>query len=62
MLNEAKEFWGLLDEPGKPKKNFTLVLPNQHDIMSLNWEETHIAHTLAQYFEIHRAKRATLIL
>jgi hypothetical protein len=30
--------------------------------MSLNWEETHHAHTLAKYFEINRAKRAVLLL
>ena len=30
--------------------------------MSLNKEPSHIAHTLAKYFEIHRAKRAVLHL
>lgn len=58
MLTEAMEFWGL----SQSEQKFTLVLPNQHDIMSLNREETHFAHTLAKYFEIHRAKRAVLIL
>lgn len=58
MRNEACGFWGLTDV----KDDFTLVLPNMHDIMSLNKEESHIAHTIAQYFEIHRAKRAVLLL
>jgi hypothetical protein len=30
--------------------------------MSLNKESSHIAHNLAKYFEIHRAKRAVLHL
>mmetsp|Transcript_16020 Transcript_16020/g.24852 ORF Transcript_16020/g.24852 Transcript_16020/m.24852 type:complete len:174 (+) Transcript_16020:689-1210(+) len=56
MRNEACVFWGL--EP----EDFTLTLPNMHDIMSLNKEPAHVAHTLANYFEIHRSKRAMLHL
>ena len=58
MRNEACQFWDLEDI----KDKFTLVLPNMHDIMSLNKEPTHIAHTLADYFEIHRSKKAILHL
>ena len=43
MRDEACGFWGLT----KVKDEFTLVLPNMHDIMSLNKEENHIAHTIA---------------
>jgi hypothetical protein len=57
MRNEACLFWDLKD-----RENYSLVLPNMHDIMSLNGESSHIAHTLAKYFEIHRAKRAVLHL
>lgn len=57
MKREACIFWNLDPE------EFTLVLPNKHDIMSLlAGDEQHIAHTLAKYFEIHRAKRAVLHL
>lgn len=66
MLDEAKLFWGLNDGEEKLREEdrtqFTLVLPNHHDVMSLNGDSAHVAHTLAKYFEIHRAKRATLIL
>ena len=58
MRDEACGFWGLTQQ----KEEFTLVLPNMHDIMSLNKEENHIAHTICQYFEINRAKRAVLLL
>jgi hypothetical protein len=57
MRDEACLFWDIKD-----KNNYSLVLPNMHDIMSLNGESSHIAHTLAKYFEIHRAKRAVLHL
>lgn len=57
MRDEACLFWALKD-----KEKYCLVLPNMHDIMSLNKEPSHIAHTLAKYFEIHRAKRAVLHL
>lgn len=64
LLNEAKDFWGLNEEDKDPgeRTKYSLMLPNNHDIMSLNSEETHIAHTVASYFEIHRAKRAVLTL
>ena len=58
MRDEACKFWDLTSE----KDQYCLVLPNMHDIMSLNKEPSHIAHTLAKYFEIHRAKRAVLHL
>jgi diadenosine tetraphosphate (Ap4A) HIT family hydrolase len=58
MRDEACLFWDLYDQ----REKFCLVLPNMHDIMSLNKEPSHIAHTLAKYFEIHRAKRAVLHL
>ena len=56
MRDEACVFWEL--DPDE----FTLTLPNMHDIMSLNREPSHIAHTLANYFEIHRSKKAILHL
>lgn len=57
MKREACLFWKL-DE-----SLFTLVLPNMHDIMSLlTKEENHMAYTIEKYFEIHRAKRAELLL
>lgn len=43
MRDEACGFWGLDDY----KDEFTLVLPNMHDIMSLNKEENHIANTIS---------------
>lgn len=69
-------FWMLIDEDEQPKainrkgavedkdpyNGFTLVLPNMHNIMSLNRDEGHVAKTLSKYFEINRAKRATLLL
>lgn len=58
MRDEACKFWDLWNQ----RENYCLVLPNMHDIMSLNKEPSHIAHTLAKYFEIHRAKRAVLHL
>ena len=57
MKREACIFWNL--DPDE----FTLVLPNKHDVMSLlAGDEGHIAYTLAKYFEIHRDKRAVLHL
>jgi len=41
---------------------FSLVLPNMHDIMSLNEDQSHIAHEVAKFFEINRSKRAVLHL
>ena len=62
MRDEACKFWGLYDNESRTQEEYTLVLPNMHDIMSLNSDESHIAHTLAKYFEIHRDKRAVLHL
>jgi hypothetical protein len=62
MRDEACKFWDLYNETTKKHLDYCLVLPNMHDIMSLNKESSHIAHTLAKYFEIHRAKRAVLHL
>lgn len=56
MRKEACDFWEL------DRTQYTLVLPNMHDLMTLNKEPQHVAHTLAKYFEIHRAKRAVLYL
>ena len=58
MRDEACLFWGLEDK----KDLFNLVLPNLHNIMSLNSDTTHMAHTISQYFEIHRSKKAILLL
>ena len=58
MRNEACQFWDIESE----KEQFSLVLPNNHDIMSLNGEKSHIAHCLAKYFEISRSKKAVLHL
>jgi hypothetical protein len=56
MRDEACAFWEL------DRNKYTLVLPNMHNIMTLNSDPSHQAHTLAKYFEIHRAKRAILHL
>ena len=56
MLEEACQFWDLNTE------DFTLVLPNMHDVMKLTSDQNHIAHTVSKYFEINRSKRAVLHL
>jgi hypothetical protein len=56
MLEEACQFWDLNPE------DFTLVLPNMHDVMKLTSDPNHIAHTVSKYFEINRSKRAVLHL
>lgn len=59
MLEEVLEFWGI----DRTKwDQFTLVLPNYHDIMSLNEEPNHMANSLSNFFEINRSKRAVLLL
>lgn len=58
MRDEACLFWGLQDKCDQ----FNLVLPNLHNIMALNSDSTHMAHTISQYFEIHRSKKAILLL
>lgn len=68
LRNEAVDFWQLCEDPennNKGVKNYdrySLVLPNDHDIMNLNSDTHHMANKIAMYFEIHRAKRATLHL
>jgi hypothetical protein len=56
LLQEACNFWNL------NTSEFTLVLPNMHDIMMLTNDSNHIAHTVSKYFEINRSKRAVLLL
>ena len=58
LKDEACKFWQIDDD----KNDFTLVLPNKHDIMSLNEEQSHLAHTVSKFFEINRSKRAVLHL
>lgn len=58
MKKQACRFWGL----EKEEHNFTLVLQNMTEIMSLNSEITHDAYTISKYFEIHRDKKALLYL
>lgn len=58
LKEEACKFWQIDDD----KNDFTLVLPNKHDIMSLNEEQSHVAHTVSKFFEINRSKRAVLHL
>jgi hypothetical protein len=60
MLEEVLDFWGLSKKEGS--NDYSLVLPTMHDIMSLNQDETHQAHTISKYFEINRSKRAVLFL
>ena len=66
LRNEAVDFWQLCEDRNeKGEKNYdrySLVLPNNHDIMNINNDANHRANTIAMYFEIHRAKRATLHL
>lgn len=58
LKEEACKFWQIEDK----QHEFTLVLPNKHDIMSLNEEESHVAHKVSKFFEINRSKRAVLHL
>jgi sulfur relay (sulfurtransferase) DsrC/TusE family protein len=58
MLHEALQFWDLQEYSDQ----FTLVLPNMHNIMHLTEDHTHIAHRITDYFEIHKSKRAVLYL
>lgn len=47
MLLESCDFWCLNFH------EYTLVPPNMHDVMRLNNDSSHMAHTIAKYFEIH---------
>ena len=47
---ESCEFWGL------DSSKFSLYDENLHDLMSLNQEPTHPAHTVEKFFEIIRLK------
>ena len=58
MKRQACKFWGLENKADE----FTLVLSNMHEIMSLNSDHSHDAHTISKYFEIHRDKKALLFL
>lgn len=66
MLDACLNFWGLADDNKKDgntgQGQYTLVLPNMHDIMSLNENGDHQAHTISKYFEINRMKRNNLML
>lgn len=46
MRDAACKFWEL-DE-----NQYVLVLPNMHEIMSLNFDEQHMVHKLSKYFEL----------
>lgn len=50
LKSEACAFWGL--DPHK----YSLYDENLHDLMSLNQDPAHIAHTVEKYFEITRVK------
>jgi hypothetical protein len=56
MLHASCTFWDMNSE------EFTLVLPNMHEIMTVNFDKKHSAHTLCKYFEIHRSKKAVMFL
>lgn len=62
MKEQALRFWGLLEN----QDEFTLVLPNMHEIMCLNGlvgkTDTHEAYSIQKYFEIHRDKKPLLYL
>ena len=64
LRDQACLFWDLKDKdkPDKPDKRFKLILPNMHDVMTLNGQKEHPAHTIAKYFEIHRSKKQILHL
>lgn len=36
--------------------------PNMHDLMCINKDKTHIANTVAKYFEYQRSKKVVLLL
>ena len=57
LRNEAIQFWDLRKEDDEFNYDFRLILPNNHDIMTLNNSVEHQAHTIAKYFEIHRSKK-----
>jgi hypothetical protein len=57
MLKEACKFWGI-----KNHHEYTLVPSNMHDVMRLNSDPEHIAHTISKYFEINQSKNAVLHL
>ena len=50
LKKEACQFWGM--DPLK----LSLYDENFHDLMSLNHDPSHIAHTVEKYFEITRLK------
>lgn len=33
-----------------------------HDIMNLNDDKDHMAHNIVKYFELHRCKKAVMLL
>lgn len=56
MLETACAFWEM------DASQYTLVLPNKHDIMNMNDDKKHLAHYVAKYFELHRSKKQVLLL
>ena len=50
LKKEACYFWGM------DALKFSLYDENFHDLMSLNHDASHIAHTVEKYFEITRLK------
>ena len=51
----ACEFWGL------DRYKYSLYDENFHDLMSLNQDPSHIAHTVEKYFEITRVKAVPIL-
>lgn len=56
MKIAACKFWTLEEE------QFTLVLPNNHEIMSLNGNKDHMGFFVHRYFEIFKEKRPLIHL
>jgi hypothetical protein len=63
LRDEACAFFGFDPVKDKEKiKQYSLMLPNKHDIMCLNDNQNHMAHTVCKYFEITRAKKTVMFL
>ena len=58
LKDECCKFWDIAAE----KDYYSLMQPNMHDLMSINKDKTHMANTIAKYFEVLRAKKITLFL
>lgn len=55
LKTAACEFWGV------EKEKYTLCDENFHDLMSLNQDPAHIAHTVEKYFLITKAKSVPVL-